>query len=50
MAQRCRYPACECDAQGKEFCSTHCAEAAAIGEERDDCLCGHAACRRAHQQ
>ncbi len=49
MATRCRHRSCNCDAQGKDYCSTHCSEAERLGQERDTCDCGHAGCRMAER-
>ena len=44
MPHRCGHQSCDCDTQGKEYCSTHCTQAAVLDEERTTCECGHIAC------
>ena len=44
MAHKCGHAACTCDPQGKEYCSTHCTQAALRGEETTRCECHHAVC------
>lgn len=46
MAHKCGHRSCGCDPQGKEYCSTHCTQAALLDEETTHCKCGHAACEQ----
>jgi hypothetical protein len=48
MPHRCGHESCNCDTQGKEYCSTHCATAASFEEEKTTCECHHTACRQPH--
>ena len=47
---KCRHTACDCDTAGKEYCSAHCATAAAMEEELTTCECHHAACQHSAQR
>jgi hypothetical protein len=49
MFHRCGHAPCDCDTEGKEFCSTHCAQANAMEEEKTSCECHHAACKHSAQ-
>jgi hypothetical protein len=44
MSKSCGHKTCDCDTQGKEYCSSHCATAAAMEEETTHCECHHTAC------
>jgi len=48
MPHRCGHQSCDCDTQGKEYCSTHCAQAALLDEEPTSCDCKHTACSGTH--
>jgi hypothetical protein len=49
MFHRCGHTPCDCGTEGKEFCSTHCAQAAAMDEELTSCECGHMTCKHSAQ-
>lgn len=46
----CGHKTCDCDTEGKEFCSAHCATAAAMEEETTHCECHHTACHHGTEQ
>ncbi len=50
MAHTCGHRSCSCDPEGKEYCSTHCTQAALFEEEQTRCECGHAVCEQRQQQ
>lgn len=45
MPHRCGHEACNCATQGKEYCSTHCADVALMEEEQTTCDCRHTGCK-----
>jgi hypothetical protein len=50
MAHKCGHRSCSCDPEGKEYCSTHCTEAALFEEEQTRCECGHSVCEQRQPQ
>jgi hypothetical protein len=49
MPHRCGHEACGCDTEGKDYCSTHCAQAASFNEEKTHCECHHTGCHAASE-
>lgn len=47
MAEKCAHEVCYCDAQGEEFCGTHCDGPALRSKRGPTCECGHIDCEEA---